>query len=431
MGKHLAFVVGLMLPSAAWAQGYTNWFVGNAEDAVVQALGGSCLMGGATEHDDAMRWFLQRANGGDVLVLRASGSNGYQNYFHSELGIPVNSVETIRFDNATAANSTYVQDRIRRAEAIWFAGGDQWNYVNFWRNTPIDSLINVAINERNIVIGGTSAGLAILGGVYFSAQNGSVTSNAALLNPYNASMAVSNQPFLQVPFLAEVVTDSHYDNPDRRGRHVAFMARAKRDWGLDVKGIACNEYTAVCIDTDGIARVYGEWPAYPEFAYFLQINCLHSDGPEMVQAGVPLTWNHGGEAVKVYKVAGTMQGTNTFDLNDWRSGSGGTWESWSVLQGQFSVVPGDPAPDCITAVSYTTTIGGTLLYDALSNAFVVRDLPGLEEVLFTDLLGRSVGAAPEFTADGVLIRDAGPAGGMRLLRVRTAYGERTWKLFVP
>ena len=34
-------------------------------------------MGGASEDDEAMKWFLKRANGDDVLVLRASGSDGY------------------------------------------------------------------------------------------------------------------------------------------------------------------------------------------------------------------------------------------------------------------------------------------------------------------------------------------------------------------
>ena len=55
-------------------------------------------MGGATEDDNAMKWFLQRANGGDVLVLK-TGSNGYNAYFYSELGIPLNSVETIVCNN--------------------------------------------------------------------------------------------------------------------------------------------------------------------------------------------------------------------------------------------------------------------------------------------------------------------------------------------
>ena len=38
--------------------------------------------------------------------------------------------------------------------------------------TAIDSLINAGIQNRNMAIGGTSAGMAILGGYYFSAQYG-------------------------------------------------------------------------------------------------------------------------------------------------------------------------------------------------------------------------------------------------------------------
>ena len=47
-------------------------------------------MGGATEDDNAMKWFLEQANGGDVLILRTSGSDGYNQYFYSQLGISVN-----------------------------------------------------------------------------------------------------------------------------------------------------------------------------------------------------------------------------------------------------------------------------------------------------------------------------------------------------
>ena len=36
-----------------------------------------------------MQWFLQRAGGGDVLILRVSGSDGYQDYFYNELGVDV------------------------------------------------------------------------------------------------------------------------------------------------------------------------------------------------------------------------------------------------------------------------------------------------------------------------------------------------------
>lgn len=366
----------------AQSQNYTSYFTGNSTDAETIPQGGVCMMGGATEHDEAMKWFLQRANGGDILVLRASGSDGYNNYMYSQLGVTVNSVETIVFNNATANTDPYVLDRISKAEAIWMAGGDQWNYVSYWRNTAVDSLINHGLESRNTVIGGTSAGMAVLGGVYFSAENGTVTSAAAMANPYNIDMTVDTTDFLHVDFMGDVITDTHYDDPDRKGRHVAFLARTLADHGINAKGIACDEYTAVCIDENGTARVYGDFPSYDDNAYFLQANCeIWNNVPETCTAGTALTWHQGGEAVKVYAVKGTNLGTNSFNVNTWQSGSGGDWENWFVSNGSLGENPGS-AINCSTvsvsntlnpAVSVTPTlVSGPITFSGLSSLATVR-----------------------------------------------------------
>lgn len=317
-------------------QSYTSYFTGNTIDIVSAPQGGICMMGGASEHDEAMKWFLQRCSGGDVLVLRASGSNGYNNYLYNQLGVDVNSVETIVCNSASASYESYVMQKIQQAEGIWFAGGDQWDYVSYWRNTPVDSLINLAIADRNIVIGGTSAGMAILGGFYFTAKNGTVTSSAALSNPYTSRVTVDSASFIHAPFLEDVITDTHYDNPDRKGRHVTFLARILKDYGIKAKGIACDEYTAVCIGPDGIAIVYGDYPSNDDNAYFIQTNCeLDSVTPEQCTSGQPLIWDLNESALKVYAVKGTFQGSNTFDLNTWTNGTGGEWQNWYVENGTF------------------------------------------------------------------------------------------------
>jgi len=358
---------------------YSSYFTGNASDSDATPLGGVCLMGGATEDDEAMKWFLNRANGGDVLVLRASGSDGYNNYFFSELGVNLNSVETIVFHDASASEETYIHERIQQAEAIWFAGGNQWNYISYWRNTPIQDLINTAVQDRNIVIGGTSAGMAILGSTYFSAENNTVTSPLALQNPYNANVTVDNTPFLTIPFLENVITDTHYDDPDRRGRHVVFLARMVVDDNVMARGIACDEYTAVCIDNSGIASVYGEFPDYDDNAYFLQVNCeLNDYSPENCSANNPLTWDLNGEAVKVYAVKGTQTGSNTFDLTDWKTGSGGAWQNWSVVDGNFTTQTG-AAIDCNTSEIDKLTISHKI-YPNPANDFIRIEGDAIESV---------------------------------------------------
>ena len=336
----------LLLSSSCFAQNYTSYFTGNTTDLVVNPKGGTCLMGGAGEHDNAMRWFLEQANGGDILVLRASGSDGYNTYLFSELGVTVNSVETIVFNNAQASSDTYVLDKIQKAEAIWFAGGDQWDYISYWRNSAVSALINSGISNRKIVIGGISAGMAILGGNYFTAENGTISSQTALLNPMSSLVTVSNQAFLEVPYLNDVVTDTHYDNPNRKGRHVVFMANALTN-SDEIHGIACDEYVAVCIDTLGIAHVFGEYPQYDEKAYFLSVNCeVDNNSPEIFSANQPLTWNQNSRAIKVYKAYGTLDGTANFNLINWQEGTGGNWENWSVENGILQETFEASAPDC-------------------------------------------------------------------------------------
>jgi len=54
-----------------YPQGYTSYFTGNPTNITTTPEFGVCKMGGATEHDNAMRWLLQKANGGDVVVLHS------------------------------------------------------------------------------------------------------------------------------------------------------------------------------------------------------------------------------------------------------------------------------------------------------------------------------------------------------------------------
>lgn len=343
--KYLFLVSVMLLHCFVFAQNYTSYYTGNPNINVIPK-GGTCLMGGATEQDNAMRWFLEQANGGDILVLRASGSNGYNDYLFAQLGVNVNSVETIVCLNENSGDDPYIMDKINKAEGIWFAGGNQWNYINFWRNTNVNLALSQAVN-RKCVFGGTSAGMAILGEHYFTAENGTISSDEALNNPFHFNATVTNTSFLQLPYLNNVITDTHYDNPDRRGRHVSFIARQSLELQSPIYGIACEEYVAICIDTLGVAHIYGEYPAYDEQAYFIAVNCeIPSNFPEICQANTPLTWNQNSRAVKVYKANGTINGTSTFDLNTWMNGTGGMWLNWWV-EGGVLFESEDFGPNCI------------------------------------------------------------------------------------
>lgn len=299
--------------------------IGDAADVTTSTTGGTCLMGGSTDVDAAFKWMIEKSGGGDFVVIRVDNSNGYNSYIYNMGG--VNSVETVIIAKATDAKSTTIANKIRGAEALFIAGGDQANYVKLWKNTPVEDAINYLINTKHVPVGGTSAGCAILGASYFSALNGSVTSTEAMSNPYNSLVSLGHDDFISNPFLQNTITDQHFSQRGREGRLVTFMARMKTDLGKNARGIASDEQTAVCVDQNGIAKVFGN-----NNAFFLQIA---SSGPEKCESGIPLTWNLDKQAIKVYRIAGSPTGNGSFDLTNYSKASGGTWLNYYVDKGIF------------------------------------------------------------------------------------------------
>lgn len=351
MQRIFYLLIFISFTEIATAQSYTFWVTGDTADFTTTTYQpGIVLAGGATDNDDAMKWMLQRAGGGDVVVIRASGSDGYNDYFFSELGVTVNSVETILFHNQLAANDEYVLTQLQNAEVVFIAGGDQYNYYQFWKDTPVEEVLNELLNEKQITMGGTSAGMAILGDAYYTPPGSSLDSEEALSNPYHPDTEIIGKgDFLNVPFLTNVITDTHYDQRERWGRHLTFLARITTDFETPAYGIASNEYVAVCVDENGIGRVFGEYPEYEDYAYFLGTKCHEEYAPEIIEENTPLTWDKNGSAVSVYKLPGTTEGENTFDLNDWETGVGGNWEFWYAIEGELSQVAADSSCNVSTS----------------------------------------------------------------------------------
>lgn len=300
--------------------------VGSATDVSRTTSGGTLIMGGGTDVDAAMRWMITKAGGGDILVLRATGTNGYNAYL---FGLQTcNSVETLLINSRTLANDPQVEAKIRAAEAVFITGGNQADYVNFWKDTKVEDALNYLRNTKGCVIGGTSAGNAIQGRHYYSALRGSVTSAAALANPYNADMTLGANDFLNNPYLSNLITDTHFDNPDRRGRLITFMARMSKDFGIVPSGVGVDEATAVCVEANGTSKVFGTGTAF-----FLRQN---GSGPERCVSGSSLDWFRNRQAIRVYKVDGTPNGTNTFNFSSW-TGTGGTSQFYFIDRGVLGI----------------------------------------------------------------------------------------------
>jgi cyanophycinase len=297
------------------ASDYKYLRIGSDRDITTKAISGYALMGGGSDLDEAFRFLCDKGRGGDFLILRAAGDDDYNSYVNSLC--KMNSVATLIIPSRDAANEPRVAEIIQRAEAVFIAGGDQAHYINWWQHTLVEDALNAHIAAGK-PLGGTSAGLAVMGEYIYSAQGDApddpdLRSAQALADPYFNRVTV-RRDFLKIDLLRKTLTDSHFAKRDRLGRSLVFLARIVQDgWSPNPREIAVDEKSAVLVESDGHARVIGPGKG----AYFMQVRAA----PSACRAGTPLTFPN----IAVYHAPGGAH----FELNTW-NGSGGVSYSLSV-----------------------------------------------------------------------------------------------------
>lgn len=291
----LLFFFVLLAPAAARAK-VTRYLTGDPADVSPRLHGPALdLGGGGTDVGEAIQWMIDEVRGCatcattvDVVVLRASGADGYNDYIKKMRG--VDSVETLVITDAADARDASVIRTVRNAEVVFFAGGDQCDYVHFFKGNEIERAVE-SVYARGGGIGGTSAGEAIQGEfVYDGCGTEGATSAQALADPYDRTMSFTYD-FFRWRHMGGVITDQHVVARRRLGRTLAFVARQIKDGrARRVLAVAVNEKTSVVVDRRGLARVLGSGPAY-----FI----LGDHPPEVCEPKRPLTYSN----YKVWKLA--------------------------------------------------------------------------------------------------------------------------------
>jgi len=344
---------GAAAPQAASTADYAYSRQGNKQNAgPMTGLGGVALEGGGTDVAAAFQWMIGHMGGkGDFLVLTATSTPGYNSFIKNMGG--VNSVATLEIPSRAGALDPAVQQIIESADAIFITGGSQKDYINFWAGTPVQTAIADDI-ARGAPIGCTSAGTDVIGQFIYSSLNSSVSSAAALANPFNSDVTLAENfvsSASSLPLLNNTIVDTHFITRDRTGRMIAFLADLANPASPDAfspnhqpMGIGINEQTALLIPTEtnsslgesaGIATVIGNAKAKsPPQVEFFETPAWQSGFVD--QPGMPLTYS----PIQVDDV--TPGGS--FNLNDWAANFQGsrpdsTLSSISVTNGVLSTTP--------------------------------------------------------------------------------------------
>lgn len=195
----------------------------------------------------------------------------------------VNSCTTWTLTAASDGNNTQVNQDIRNAEFVYFAGGDQCRYAA-WKGTSLQASVQSVVAKGGGA-GGGSAGTHINSSIVYDACRGSITSSEALASPYD-SYATFTTGMFSWPHYADTINDSHFVARDRMGRLMSFAARAVKDgrtsqgraWGVGVNEGGGSLY----LDAQGKATLYGA------DAYVV----LADHQPEKAVSGQPLTYKN-------------------------------------------------------------------------------------------------------------------------------------------
>jgi cyanophycinase len=205
------------------------------------------IIGGAEDKDGdctVLREFVRCAGGtkAKIAVMTAAtslpGEVG-EDYIRVFERLGVESVRVVDTDRRDDAEREENLRTVEEATGAFFTGGDQARIIEYIKGTKLDELLHKR-NSEGMVIGGTSAGAAMMPDVMII-EGDSETNPRADIVEMGVGMA----------FLPGVVIDQHFAQRGRLGRLIAALVQQPA-----VLGFGIDEDTAIVVGGDEV-RVIG------------------------------------------------------------------------------------------------------------------------------------------------------------------------------
>ena len=191
---------------------------------------GRLLAIGGAAGPELLARFVSLAGPAIVVVATASAEpDALESEYVDAFGrLGAGTVRPLRIATRSAANDPSVVSALDRATGVFFTGGDQVRITTTLGGTLIDSVLQRLVAGGSVVLGGTSAGAAMMSGTMIVGGDGT---------------RVITGPGLE--FLPGVLIDMHFAERGRLNRLIAAVARYPHELGLGI-----DEDTAILVDGD-------------------------------------------------------------------------------------------------------------------------------------------------------------------------------------
>jgi len=221
--------------------------------AAEQPRGKLFIIGGGRRSEGMMEEFVHLAGGpaqARIIVLpMASGAPdtaGMEQVAEfSGIGARAEWIQFTREQALDPASSA----RLDSATGIYFTGGDQVRVTRVVLGTPLYRKLH-ELHRRGVVIGGTSAGAAIMSKIMLTGDerfNRDSTNAFVFIKPGNVVTVEG------LGFLGSVIVDQHFI---RRKRHNRLLSVVLENPAM--LGIGIDESTAIVVEPDSTFRVIGD-----------------------------------------------------------------------------------------------------------------------------------------------------------------------------
>ncbi len=239
----------------------TLLFVYIAPGIISAQSGKLLLIGGGTEYGgseswngEAFEWAVEQSRNKKVALISYNVSDDpdwLTDHFISDWG--AEDTKNFVIDSRHEADAQDTYDSLMEYDVLYIKGGDQYNYYSTYNNTKTEQAILDKYAEGGVICG-TSAGLAILSEVKFTAENGVVYPEECLLNWDNQYVTLADD-FLNL--FPGYIFDSHFSERGRFSRLLGFMAYWRFTENATIVGLGLDDMTAMGVDENNVGTVFG------------------------------------------------------------------------------------------------------------------------------------------------------------------------------
>lgn len=211
------------------------------------------IIGGGDRPENMMKKFVvlaQQCGSGKIIIFPMASS------VPNEVGPEL--VEEFKKLGANAEFHILTREQALREESskilddvggVYFSGGDQSRQTAVLLNTPIHKKL-LEIYETGAVMGGTSAGAAVMSEVMITGEERREVKEGREFETLQAGIVVTAPGF---GFIKTAIADQHFATRKRHNRLISLIAENPK-----LLGIGIDESTAIIVNPDETFDVIGE-----------------------------------------------------------------------------------------------------------------------------------------------------------------------------